>query len=111
MACRWTVRGAERFTLPKAQSRPEHMAGWFRYDPAIRAWLWNFLDIWLAHDKRGVARAARRLTNRRAYRAAAAQTAYSFVNRLESPPKRAAPRSCAPPVSPPRAASLASTFR
>jgi GMP synthase (glutamine-hydrolysing) len=54
MACRWTVRGAARFELPKAQSRAEHMAGWFRYDPAIRAWLWNFLDTWLAHDKRGV---------------------------------------------------------
>jgi GMP synthase (glutamine-hydrolysing) len=54
MACRWTVRGAARFELPKAQSRSEQMAGWFRYDPAIRAWLWNFLDTWLAHDKRGV---------------------------------------------------------
>lgn len=59
MACRWTVRGAERFKLPKAQSRSEHMAGWFRYDPAIRAWLWNFLDTWLAQDKRrAVAREA-----------------------------------------------------
>jgi len=55
MACRWTVRGAARFELPKAQSRPEHMAGWFRYDPPIRAWLWNFLDVWLAQDRRGVA--------------------------------------------------------
>ena len=54
MACRWTVRGAERFALPKAQSRAEHMAGWFRYDPPIRAWLWNFLDVWLAQDKRRV---------------------------------------------------------
>jgi GMP synthase (glutamine-hydrolysing) len=53
MACRWTVRGAERFTLPMAQQRPQHMEGWFRYDPAIRAWLWTFLDTWLAHDKRG----------------------------------------------------------
>ncbi len=52
MACRWTVKGAERMTLPKAQSRSEHMAGWFRYDPAVRAWLWSFLDTWLAHDKR-----------------------------------------------------------
>jgi GMP synthase (glutamine-hydrolysing) len=52
MACRWTVLGAERFKLPKAQGRSEHMAGWFRYDPAIRAWLWNFLDTWLSQDKR-----------------------------------------------------------
>jgi GMP synthase (glutamine-hydrolysing) len=35
-----------------AQQRPQHMAGWFRYDPAIRTWLWTFLDTWLAHDKR-----------------------------------------------------------
>jgi GMP synthase (glutamine-hydrolysing) len=54
MACRWTVRGAERFKLPMAQSRAEHMAGWFRYDPPIRAFLWNFLDTWLAQDRRGM---------------------------------------------------------
>jgi GMP synthase (glutamine-hydrolysing) len=53
MACRWTVHGAARFALPMAQARPEHMAGWFRYDPPIRAWLWNFLDLWLARDQRG----------------------------------------------------------
>jgi len=55
MACRWTVRGAERFNLPMAQSRSEHMAGWFRYDPPVRAWLWDFLDVWLAQDRRGIA--------------------------------------------------------
>jgi GMP synthase (glutamine-hydrolysing) len=55
MACRWTVRGAERFALPMAQSRREHMAGWFRYDPPVRAWLWDFLDVWMAQDKRGLA--------------------------------------------------------
>jgi GMP synthase (glutamine-hydrolysing) len=54
MTCRWTVRGAERFVLPKAQSRAEHMAGWFRYDPPVRAWLWRFLDVWLAQDRRGI---------------------------------------------------------
>jgi GMP synthase (glutamine-hydrolysing) len=54
MACRWTVRGAARFDLPKAQGRSEHMAGWFRYDPPVRAWLWTFLDTWLAQDKRGM---------------------------------------------------------
>ena len=52
MACRWTVHGAERFSLPMAQPRSQHMAGWFRYDPPIRAWLWRFLDVWLAQDKR-----------------------------------------------------------
>lgn len=53
MACRWTVRGAERFKLPMAQPRSEHMAGWFRYDPPVREWLWRFLDVWLAQDRRG----------------------------------------------------------
>jgi GMP synthase (glutamine-hydrolysing) len=55
MACRWTVSGAARFALPMAQSRAEHIAGWFRYDPAIRAWLWDFLDVWLAKDRRALA--------------------------------------------------------
>ena len=55
MACRWTVRGAERLKLPMAQSRAEHMAGWFRYDPPVRAWLSDFLDVWLAEDRRGIA--------------------------------------------------------
>jgi GMP synthase (glutamine-hydrolysing) len=54
MACRWSVRGAERFSLPKAQPRSQHMEGWFRYDPPVRAWLWDFLDVWLAQDRRAV---------------------------------------------------------
>jgi GMP synthase (glutamine-hydrolysing) len=59
MTCRWTVRSAERLTLPGAQSRPEHLAGWFRHDPAVRAWLWDFLDSWLGMDRRkGVAHTA-----------------------------------------------------
>jgi GMP synthase (glutamine-hydrolysing) len=55
MACRWTVRGADRFNLPMAQPRAKHMEGWFRYDPPVRAWLWDFLDFWLARDRRGIA--------------------------------------------------------
>ena len=55
MACRWTVRGADRFNLPMAQPRAKHMEGWFRYDPPVRAWLWDFLDVWLARDRRGIA--------------------------------------------------------
>ncbi len=54
MACRWTVRGAARMALPGAQPRTDHMAGWFRYDPPIRAWLDGFLDTWLALDQRGM---------------------------------------------------------
>jgi GMP synthase (glutamine-hydrolysing) len=58
MACRWTVRGAERFALPGTQLRSDHMAGWFRHDPAIRAFLDRFLDAWLALDARKASRAA-----------------------------------------------------
>ncbi len=54
MACRWTVRGAARMALPGAKQRPDHMTGWFRHDPPIRAWLDTFLDTWLALDQRGV---------------------------------------------------------
>jgi GMP synthase (glutamine-hydrolysing) len=53
MACRWTVRGAARMAMPGAKSRSDHMAGWFRYDPPIRAWLDTFLDTWLKLDQRG----------------------------------------------------------
>jgi GMP synthase (glutamine-hydrolysing) len=59
MACRWTVRGAARLDLPRAQGRAQHMEGWFRYDPVVRAWLWDFLDTWLAQDKRGAEREQR----------------------------------------------------
>ncbi|HEX2257808.1 MAG TPA: glutamine amidotransferase [Afifellaceae bacterium] len=52
MVCRWTVRGEHRFDLPRAQPRREHMAGWFRYDPPVRAWLDRFLDVWLSLDAR-----------------------------------------------------------
>lgn len=55
MMCRWTVRGAHRFALPRAQPRPEHMAGWFRYDPPVRDWLDRFLDVWLGLDARNEA--------------------------------------------------------
>ena len=51
-AGRCAARSASTCRWRKA--RPEHMAGWFRYDPAIRAWLWTFLDTWLAQDKRGL---------------------------------------------------------
>jgi GMP synthase (glutamine-hydrolysing) len=58
MVCRWTVRGEHRFSLPRAQPRREHLAGWFRYDPPVRAWLDSFLDVWLAFDARQAAIAA-----------------------------------------------------
>ena len=48
MMCRWTTRGHERLSLPGAKSRPEHFADRPVYDAAIRAWLADFLDHWMA---------------------------------------------------------------
>lgn len=48
MMCRWTTRGHERLSLPGAKSRPEHFADRPVYDAAIRAWLADFLDRWIA---------------------------------------------------------------
>ncbi|MFY9827918.1 MAG: glutamine amidotransferase [Rhodoplanes sp.] len=48
MMCRWTTRGHERLSLPGAKSRLEHFADRPVYDAAIRAWLADFLDHWIA---------------------------------------------------------------
>jgi GMP synthase (glutamine-hydrolysing) len=48
MMCRWTTRGHERLSLPGAKSRLEHFADRPVYDAAIRAWLADFLDRWIA---------------------------------------------------------------
>ena len=48
MMCRWTTRGHSRMELPGAKPREEHFADRPIYDPAIRAWLPDFLDHWLA---------------------------------------------------------------
>jgi GMP synthase (glutamine-hydrolysing) len=47
MMRRWSVRGAERMTLPGAQGREQHIEGWFLHDAAIARWLDRFLDVWL----------------------------------------------------------------
>ncbi|QQM31546.1 glutamine amidotransferase [Martelella lutilitoris] len=41
----WVVRGASRFTLPKAQPGSAHLEGRMLHDRALKAWLDNFLDI------------------------------------------------------------------
>ena len=46
MMCRWTIRGQARMELPGARGRAEHFADRTVYDPAVRAWLSNFLDDW-----------------------------------------------------------------
>lgn len=47
MMCRWTVRAHERTLMPGAQLRHQHLEGWHRHDPHVRAWLDLFLDAWL----------------------------------------------------------------
>nr|WP_272209894.1 hypothetical protein [Marinicella sp. W31]MDC2875732.1 hypothetical protein [Marinicella sp. W31] len=41
----WVVRGASRFSLPKAQPGNLHLEGRMLHDRALKAWLDNFLDI------------------------------------------------------------------
>ncbi len=47
MMCRWTTRGHARMELPGAKQRAEHFADRPVHDPAIRAWLAEFLDRWI----------------------------------------------------------------
>ena len=48
MMHRWTTRAHERMKLPGARQRRDHFAGRAVYDGPVRAWLQNFLDLWLA---------------------------------------------------------------
>ncbi|MGE0844752.1 MAG: glutamine amidotransferase [Flavobacteriaceae bacterium] len=50
MLHRWTVRAAHRLELPSAQPRRAHFAGRAVHDTEIRAWMEDFLDLWLALD-------------------------------------------------------------
>jgi GMP synthase (glutamine-hydrolysing) len=47
MMCRWTTRGHARLDTPGAKPRVEHFADRPVYDPAVRAWLGEFLDRWV----------------------------------------------------------------
>jgi GMP synthase (glutamine-hydrolysing) len=49
MMVRWTTRGAPRMALPGARQRRDHFAGRFVFDPALKAWLDDFLDLWIGH--------------------------------------------------------------
>jgi GMP synthase (glutamine-hydrolysing) len=53
MMCRWTTRGHDRLEMPGAKSRVEHFQDRPVYDPAIRAWLFDFLDRWREPDPVG----------------------------------------------------------
>lgn len=43
MMHRWGVKGADRFTLPGAQNKAQHLAGRLLYDQALLQWLNDFL--------------------------------------------------------------------
>ncbi len=47
MMNRWTVKAAERLTLPGAKSREEHFDGRLQYDKAVSKWLKEFLELWV----------------------------------------------------------------
>lgn len=49
MMVRWTTRAAPRMALPGARQRRDHFAGRFAFDPAVKAWLDDFLDRWIGH--------------------------------------------------------------
>jgi GMP synthase (glutamine-hydrolysing) len=72
MACRWTVRGQARLSLPGAKPRPAHFADRAAYDYSVRTWLTGFLDQWLAHGAEVGVPAERRKLSRTAQRAVAA---------------------------------------
>jgi GMP synthase (glutamine-hydrolysing) len=52
MMNRWTVKGAERLSCPGAQAPAHHFHGRRVHDGPVRAWLDDFLDVWLAGSGR-----------------------------------------------------------
>ncbi|MEL6785683.1 MAG: glutamine amidotransferase [Pseudomonadota bacterium] len=47
MMCRWSVKGAERMSMPGAQDRKQHLEGRLLHDAAVSQWLDDFLDLWI----------------------------------------------------------------
>ncbi|WP_133709278.1 glutamine amidotransferase [Rhizobium sp. BK313] len=45
MMQRWVVHGEHRFCMPNAQQGREHLEGRMIFDPALKAWLSEFLDL------------------------------------------------------------------
>ena len=58
MMHRWTVKGAYRMNLPGAQNKAQHIAQRPVYDPAIKQWLCDFLDIWIGDATQVMKKAA-----------------------------------------------------
>lgn len=61
MMYRWTVRGAHRFGSPGAQNRAEQMERRYLYDPPLKRFLGDFLDLWLAAEAPATADSAQRV--------------------------------------------------
>lgn len=53
MMHRWTTKASARMQLPGARNRRDHFAGRAVFDPPVRQWLSDFLDIWLASAPAG----------------------------------------------------------
>jgi GMP synthase (glutamine-hydrolysing) len=51
MMCRWTTRGHARLETPGARPRADHFADRPVYDPAVRAWLADFIDRWVETER------------------------------------------------------------
>ncbi|WP_068086837.1 glutamine amidotransferase [Polycladidibacter stylochi] len=49
MMNRWTTKGSARLKDPGAQTRRDHFAGRFVFDPALFKWLQDFMDLWIGH--------------------------------------------------------------
>ena len=47
MMYRWTTKAAPRMKLPGAKSRSDHFRGRALFDPAVKTWLSDFLDLWI----------------------------------------------------------------
>lgn len=58
MMHRWTVKGAHRMDSPGAQNKAQQLSQRAIYDPAIKQWLCNFLDIWIGDSKQVLRKAA-----------------------------------------------------
>ncbi len=58
MMHRWTVKGAYRMQSPGAQNKAQHIAQRPIYDPAIKQWLCDFLDIWIGDASQAIKKAA-----------------------------------------------------
>lgn len=51
MMYRWTTKGSARMQMPGARGRADHFAGRPVFDPPVKRWLGDFLDLWLAEGE------------------------------------------------------------